>query len=655
VIAIMNMILHGIEAPNILHVNTLTENLADIQDKDRYDVILANPPWERIKLQEKEYFAARSAAVERGVAPAERRRRIAALARDDPATYQAYLRALRASSGVLRFLRASGRYPLTAHGDINTYSIFAELARALLTEDGLAGLIVPTGIATDDTNKRFFRRLMGEGSLVSLFDFENRDALFPGVDTRMRFCLLTFGRARQQAAPVFSFFARDVRDLRDEQRSFTLTADDIRAMNPIRQTCPVFRTRRDARVAAALCRAAPPLRAPGERAGAGASRWPVQITTIFHMTHDSSLFRPRPAGADWRPVLEGKMIGMYDHRAADIIVNPRNLHRPQQPQAVRGAQRLSPAFTPRPYLWAPSSVVEGRRPSGWSRAWALVVKRVSAATNERTVVGAFVPMHALSYTLYVITAPAPAGDFVGLAANLLSYVYDYCVRQKTTQSSITIGVLREAPIIPRDRYEQSVAWGPAGLSLIDWIRPRVLELSYTAWDLVAFARDQGYEGPPFRWDDERRFWLRAELDAAYFHLYGLHEDDVAHVMDSFELARKRDQRAHGVYRTKAAILDIYRRMAKAAATGEPYEAAIDPAPADPRAAHPARSAEEVAGVAATLHRALVERDVADARDESSARARGRRRSSDRSSASGDRGSDAAPPSGPDRTAPPGGD
>lgn len=146
-----------------------------------------------------------------------------------------------------------------------------------------------------------------------------------------------------------------------------------------------------------------------------------------------------------------------------------------------------------------------------------------------------------------------------------------------------------------------------------------------------------------------------KLDAAYFHLYGLHEDDVAHVMDSFELARKRDQRAHGVYRTKAAILDIYRRMAKAAATGEPYEAAIDPAPADPRAAHPARSAEEVAGVAATLHRALVERDVADARDESSARARGRRRSSDRSSASGDRGSDAAPPSGPDRTAPPGGD
>ncbi len=45
VIAIMNMILHGIEAPNIMHTNTLTENLADVQEKDRFDVVLANPPF----------------------------------------------------------------------------------------------------------------------------------------------------------------------------------------------------------------------------------------------------------------------------------------------------------------------------------------------------------------------------------------------------------------------------------------------------------------------------------------------------------------------------------------------------------------------------------------------------------------------------------
>jgi type I restriction enzyme M protein len=45
VIGVMNMILHGIEAPNVIHTNTLTENLADIQEKDRFDVVLANPPF----------------------------------------------------------------------------------------------------------------------------------------------------------------------------------------------------------------------------------------------------------------------------------------------------------------------------------------------------------------------------------------------------------------------------------------------------------------------------------------------------------------------------------------------------------------------------------------------------------------------------------
>jgi type I restriction enzyme M protein len=55
IIAIMNMILHGIEAPNIIHTNTLSENLADIQEKDRYDIVLANPPFggkERAEVQQ---------------------------------------------------------------------------------------------------------------------------------------------------------------------------------------------------------------------------------------------------------------------------------------------------------------------------------------------------------------------------------------------------------------------------------------------------------------------------------------------------------------------------------------------------------------------------------------------------------------------------
>lgn len=117
--------------------------------------------------------------------------------------------------------------------------------------------------------------------------------------------------------------------------------------------------------------------------------------------------------------------------------------------------------------------------------------------------------------------------------------------------------------------------------------PRVLELTYTAWDLESFARDVGYDGPPFRWDPARRFLLRCELDAAFFHLYGLSRDDTKYVMDTFPIVRKNDERAHGDYRTKRVILEIYDAMAEAARTGKPYQTRLDPPPADPRIAHPA--------------------------------------------------------------------
>lgn len=129
-------------------------------------------------------------------------------------------------------------------------------------------------------------------------------------------------------------------------------------------------------------------------------------------------------------------------------------------------------------------------------------------------------------------------------------------------------------------------------SLRKLIVPRVLELTYTAWDLEGFARDCGYDGPPFRWDEERRFMLRCELDAAFFHLYGISQDDAAYIMDTFPIVRRKDEDKHGHYRTKDTILEIYAALAEAQRTGQPYQTRLNPPPADPRVAHPMRKAKE---------------------------------------------------------------
>jgi hypothetical protein len=92
---------------------------------------------------------------------------------------------------------------------------------------------------------------------------------------------------------------------------------------------------------------------------------------------------------------------------------------------------------------------------------------------------------------------------------------------------------------------------------LSFIAPRVLELTFTAHDLTPFARDMGYAGNPFIWNDERRFWLRAELDALYFILYGIDRADVEYIMETFPIVKRKDVAAHGSYRTKEAILSVF--------------------------------------------------------------------------------------------------
>src|SRR5262249_2820770 len=152
-----------------------------------------------------------------------------------------------------------------------------------------------------------------------------------------------------------------------------------------------------------------------------------------------------------------------------------------------------------------------------------------------------------------------------------SFIFDYVARQKTSGTSMTFFVLKQLPVLPPVAYESPTPW--LGQAPADWIRQRVLELSFTAWDMEAFARGLGDANPPFRWDEERRTIIRAELDAAYFHLYGLKRDEVEYVMDSFDTLRRREEKPQnfGEFRTKRLILDRYEAMAKAAQTGVPYQ------------------------------------------------------------------------------------
>jgi hypothetical protein len=164
-----------------------------------------------------------------------------------------------------------------------------------------------------------------------------------------------------------------------------------------------------------------------------------------------------------------------------------------------------------------------------------------------------------------------------LYANLASFVLDYAARQKLSGMHLTYSYLNQLPVLPPIAYHSPVPW-LGDLAPVRWIRSRVLELSYTAWDIEPFARDLGDYGPPFLWDEQRRTMNRAELDAAYFHLYGLDHGEVEHVMDTFDTLCRREQRDLGEFRTKRLILDRYDALAAATRSGVAYQTILDPPP-----------------------------------------------------------------------------
>ncbi|MFJ5542696.1 Eco57I restriction-modification methylase domain-containing protein [Micromonospora chalcea] len=546
-----------------------------------FSCVLGNPPWERVKLQEQEFFAARDPEIAGAKNAAARKKAIAALAEsDEPARqmlYAEWIAALHEADGFSHLLRASGRYPLTGKGDINTYSVFTETARLLLHPRGQLGIIVPTGIATDATTQDFFRNLVVTKTLVALFDFENEDKVFPTVHNQFRFALLAIGgRQRSNERVSLVFRVRQAEQI--VNRAYSLTPEEITLLNPNTGTCPTFLSRRHAEIILDIYRRVPVLWRESVRDD---NPWGLSFMAMFHMANDSGLFCSfeELSRQGWQlegnvfyrgrermlPLYEAKLTHHFDHRFSTYeAATQEQLNKGTLPRLDEPAH-ADPGHLPVPRYWVPEAKVDERLAGrSWRHDWFLGWRDITNIWNERTVISAVIPKAAVGNKFPIgMTSVRPAC----LQANLSAFVLDYVVRQKMTGTSLVYFILKQLPVLPPERYDGPVPWDPDGGTLGEWVTVRVLELTYTAYDLAPYARDLGYDGRPFRWDPARRELLRAELDAAYFHLYGIDRDDVDYIMDTFKVVRQKDEAAHGEYRTKRLILDRYDLFAHQARFG----------------------------------------------------------------------------------------
>ena len=531
----------------------------EVMERGGFDCVLGNPPWERIKLQEKEFFAARSEAIATAQNKAARERLIKALRAPeasvvDQRLVQEFELAKREAEGSGEFIRGSGRFGLTAVGDLNTYALFAELFLNLIGPGGRAGLIVPTGIATDNSTKAYFDHVATRSRLISLISFFEIRKWFPGTDDRNPFCLLTLGQGAD--ACLLAFSVKSLSELADHRRSFTLGPDDFSLLNPNTRTCPVFRSQIDAELTKKIYGRVPVL--IDEALGAQGNPWGIKFMTMFHMSNDSHLFFDAPV-PDRLPLYESKLIHHYDHRWATF--DPDGSSRD-----VMLAEKQNPEFQVRPRYWVSQQEVSDRLKSqGWDREWLLGWRRNCRLGDERTCISGPVPAVGIGDSIFLLKplkfpdGPIPSA----LAGNLSALVFDFVARQKVGGANFSFYYMSQLPALPPSTYNSDA---------IDFICPRVLELTYTAHDLKPWAEDLGYDGPPFRFDPERRSLLRAELDAYYAHLYGLSRDELRYILDpadvmgpdypseTFRVLKTNEIRQFGEYRTQRLVLEAWDRL-----------------------------------------------------------------------------------------------
>ncbi|MBQ9244039.1 MAG: N-6 DNA methylase [Proteobacteria bacterium] len=624
-----------------------------------FDCVLGNPPWERIKLQEAEFFATRSLEIANAPNAAARKSLIAKLKDHHPDLYKEYTDALARAAHESHFILHSGRYPLCGKGDVNTYSIFAEHNRNIMRHT--AGFIVPSGLASDATTQMFFADLVLKQQLRCFYSFENREkVLFPDIDSRMNFALVILmmagevsphaamatpyaappseplppnpfpvgagawdaltgtqvepnplpRRGRGDNTPItdramgvsgpycpdairhqtcdFAFYLHNVSDLLEPHRHFSLTNEEFSCLNPNTMTCPTFRNQYDATLNLKIYKRAGILwdeTKSGNAKGtiSPGNPWGIQFMAMFHMSNDSDKFitqaealnypaqgsyRLPPDGRTLVPLYEAKFIHQYDHRFTTWPNLNNNV-----PDSVTDEQHQDPDFTIIPRYYIDKNFADERLASiGWKHKWLMGWRDICRSTDERTVISSIIPRVGMGNTFFLLFPSTSNQSLINathcacIIANLNSFCLDYTARQKVAGTHLGYGYFTQLPIFTPSTYE-AAPWFTHGEPLKSWIARRVVQLVCTSHDMEDFAREVAEEIPSASipthatvWNPESRFKLRCELDAAFFHLYGMSREETEYILDTFPIVRDNDIKAYGTYRTKDTILAIYDAM-----------------------------------------------------------------------------------------------
>ena len=568
-------------------------------EREGFDCILTNPPWDVMEFKEMEFFLGISEDIMKGKNQSERRRAIKAFKEKNPKIYNNYLNSWRKMRKASHFLRNSNLFSLSAIGKLNTYALFIERCWKIISPKGYSGVIAPSGLLINYNMQKLFSTLVQSNAIISIFDFINNKGIFK-IHRDYRFCLISLGGKEhsQQIIPMtfYTLYPEEIQEplslipknsedmkkklnnLPDSHKLIPLEREDFLLFNPNTNTSPSLKIKRDYRLLKHLYNQAPILVKKDAETGEILSNpWNVNVTTLLNVSSDSKYFKTKEQlieldakpnnkrsvkniwesseGVFYIPIYEGRLIWHYNHRLNSMGFAVEGKKRKAISIETSVDNYKDPKFYIQPNYWIEEQKIKEKLPEDFKEKWFMGIRKISGATNERSFISTILPYSGLVDSLIFLLFEKfdyKKSKICCLLANFNSIVFDYIVRQKIMYL-VNNFIVEQLPVFPPKKYNER---------LENLIIPRVIELVYTSLDLEPFIKAIEYDSHPSNWNPKRRAQLKSEIDAIFAHLYNINRNDLCYILESFKVLKKKELLKYNEYRTKRLVLNAYEKFSK---------------------------------------------------------------------------------------------
>lgn len=505
-------------ALNRLYAETEGINCLELEQQNL--VVLGNPPWEKLRFEERAFFRPVCPAISAISQKNKREKEIKKLAVNWLELLEYYQLLQDDYASVKKEIPKHPLLKVSLVGELNTYAMFAELASRLTEKDGFAAIIVKSALVTSTCYSSCFRHFVNQGSLSEVFLFDNREKLFQ-IDSREKFCVLFFGGEHAGGIKVHYGLTKQEQIL--SSVPINVTSEELELINPETGLLPNVA---DSKEFSFLLRTHRSL-------SVFAKEFPkCHFGRLVHLTAHTEHISTKSEKTRV-PIYEGKFIEQYDNRFSTFA----GMSADERYQAKASARRqpgdsfVAPKLAPECRYFIDKKFWESfldRYDQPYSLCW----RSLTSPTNQRTMIASIIPSMPTCQSVQLLQT-TPVEDLLMILALFNSKVFDFFVRLKMGGIDLTQSVVRQIPVPFREAWNSMVTLHGVDYTALDAVRALERLLYRNEPDLCGL-----WDGVPEIKNADNYYKtaadVREEIDKIIFQMYGLTSAEEKMVRNSFK-------------------------------------------------------------------------------------------------------------------------